>query len=78
MTNFINNILMKEIKEHSANKPILCYEFPSSIQELGLKNDIKLLPKYCCVFETQGDRRVGTHLISPLEILFLNIVKVDP
>jgi hypothetical protein len=30
------------------------------------------------VFETKGDRRVGTHLISPLEIIFLNIVAVKP
>ena len=25
------------------------------------------------MFETQGDRRLGTHLISPMEILFLNL-----
>ena len=33
--------------------------------------------KYCCVFETKGDRRAGTHLISPLEILFLNILDLS-
>jgi hypothetical protein len=38
---------------------------------------VPLLGKYCCVFETEGDRRVGTHLISPLEILFLNIFDMD-
>ena len=26
------------------------------------------------MFETQGDRRAGTHLISPLEILYLTFV----
>lgn len=33
-----------------------------------------MISKYCAVFETQGDRRAGTHLISPLEILFLGLV----
>lgn len=33
-----------------------------------------MISKYCCVFETRGDRRAGTHLISPLEVLFLTIM----
>ena len=34
---------------------------------------MKLIDKYCCVFETQGDRRAGTHLISSLELFYLNL-----
>jgi hypothetical protein len=36
-----------------------------------------MIGKYCCVFETTGDRRIGTHLISPLEILFLNLCELE-
>ena len=74
MTALINQILRQEVNEPSANQPLLFYEF-NDVKEYGLRNDLKLLPKYCCVFETAGDRRVGTHLISPLEIIFLNIVQ---
>lgn len=72
MTRIVNDILEQEIGEKSANIPILFYEFPKDIQSLDLKNEVSLLSKYCCVFETWGDRRAGTHLISPLEIIFLN------
>jgi hypothetical protein len=36
-----------------------------------------MIAKYCCVFETLGDRRIGTHVISPLEILFLNLCNLN-
>jgi hypothetical protein len=36
-----------------------------------------MIGKYCCVFETMGDRRIGTHVISPLEILFLNLCNLE-
>ncbi len=38
----------------------------TEINSVNLANDLPLISKYCCVFETQGDRRAGTHLISPL------------
>jgi len=74
MTRLINNILIEEFGEASANFPVSFYEFPSHFKDSILRNDLPLFSKYCCVFETRGDRRVGTHLISPLEILFLNII----
>jgi len=59
-------MLIDAIKIPSANTPLFFYRFPKDISALNLKNEAKLLSKYCCVFETIGDRRVGTHLISPL------------
>lgn len=76
MTSYINETLKKSLGWQSANNPLFFYEFPVLLPS-PLRNDLPLLTKYCCVFETKGDRRAGTHLISPLEILFLNLLDID-
>lgn len=36
-----------------------------------IKNEYKLISKYCGVFETRGDRRAGTHLFQGVTILLM-------
>ena len=81
MTNLINAELGKRNKP-IANIPVGFFEYERGFTkqlrvESELKDDLPLLPKYCCVFETRGERRVGTHLISSLEVLLASFVEVD-
>ena len=77
MTHWINELLRGELKiDPPANIPLYCYNFPTQYE--GVMNELPLISKYCCVFETRGDRRAGTHLISPLEMLFVNMFNFEP
>ena len=66
MTEHINKFLKERLGIESANRSLFFYDFSSEVETFKIGNELPLLKKYCCVFETVGDRRAGTHLISPL------------
>lgn len=76
MTENINKIMKEKLGIFPpANDPLYAFDYPAEeISKNNLPNDLPLINKYCVVFQTQGDRRAGTHLISPLEILFLGLI----
>lgn len=82
MTDRVNEVMRRAGRE-VANVPVGFYEYQRGFrgqlpkQEEAIKDDLDLLPKYCCVFETKGERRLGTHLISSLEVLLATFVETD-
>ena len=56
--------LLQQYSIESANKSVGYWKYDTEFS-LGteLKNDFPLVDKFCCVFETLGEKRVMTHLI---------------
>lgn len=79
MTQKINSLLKERLGIHPpANTPLCFYEYsPEFLKSQNITNQLALIGKYCCVFETKGDRRAGTHLISPLQIIFLSLLEQE-
>jgi hypothetical protein len=44
---------------------------------IKLFNERKLIPKYCSVYSTIGEKRLGTHLLQGLDILLYEIFKIS-
>lgn len=79
----INEILQLH-KIPFANVPIGYFKYDNKIKfienslnlENEIINEIPEIDKYCSIYETLGDRRLGTHLLKGLEILLESIVEL--
>lgn len=75
ITNKLSNQLEK-YRITCGNKPLGFWRYPkfSTIyNDLNFKNDAPLLEKYCGLYETLGERRLGEHLFHGVNI-FLRII----
>ena len=72
ITNKINIALLKN-DLIPGNIPIGFWLYDSSSQKyksMGLKNDCHLIDKYCSIYFTNGDKRLGMNFFSGLNIFF--------
>lgn len=72
MTNKINEIL-KNYDLISGNKSLGFWKYNNLINN-NINNDFPLIPKYCGVFETLGEKRVASHFFQGIEIFLTGII----
>ncbi len=74
----ITGELIKRLKEYDysfdiGNEPIGWWKYPNDVKynELNesLQNDYSLIDKYCGIFTTKSDRRLGEHLFKGINLL---------
>lgn len=63
MTSDIDHLL-KQHGYESANKPIGYWKYTGETE-----NTLPLIPKYCGLFETLSEKRVGSHLLGGIDLL---------
>eukprot|EP00744_Colponema_vietnamica_P008482 GILI01012097.1.p1 GENE.GILI01012097.1~~GILI01012097.1.p1 ORF type:complete len:760 (+),score=148.53 GILI01012097.1:122-2401(+) len=81
MSALIHAVLSQQGLGACGNKPVGVWQYPSSsppqLQDdpfcSSLQWDLPSLPKFCGVFETLGEKRLATHLLSGLEMLLLSL-----
>ena len=81
-TDFINEILKKN-NIVPCNIPIGYYKYDNDLKFIDnslekeniIKNEVPEISKYCSIYETLGDRRLGTHLLKGLEMLLDSITE---
>ena len=78
---YIHDIL-KPYNIPCANLPIGLWKYDkdlkgtSEVKTEEFKNDVPELDKYCSVFSTLGERRLGSHLLNGFELLIKAIIEV--
>ena len=77
------NEFLKKYNMYCANIPIGYFKYSNEIKfiddSLNLKNKIineaPEIDKYCSIYKTLGDRRLGTHLLKGIEIILEAIIE---
>ena len=81
-TNKINNIL-KKYNLVGCNIPIGYFKYDKNIKFINntlnkdneIINEVPEIDKYCSIYETLGDRRLGSHLLNGIEMLIESIIE---
>jgi len=82
-TDFINEILKKN-NIAPCNIPIGYFEYDKNLKFINdslneeniIENEVPEIRKYCSIYETLGDRRLGTHLLKGLEMILDSITEI--
>ena len=77
------NEFLKKYNMYCANIPIGYFKYSNDIkfiddslnQKNKIINEAPEVDKYCSIFKTLGDRRLGTHLLKGIEIIFEAIIE---
>lgn len=79
ITDQVNHIL-ESYKLKGANQSAGYWEY-ASVQNINqhlsepLQNSFQIVPKYCGIYETLGDQRLGTHLLQGLRVIIARLLQ---
>ena len=79
------NELLKKYKLFCSNIPIGYFKYDKNIKFIEdylnkdniIINEVQEIDKYCSIYETLGDRRLGCHLLKGIEIIIESIIELS-